>query len=120
MESILSIYWTNTRGGAKLSLTDARKRPDRPPPLAGGRPMRVPLSFPEPIRNCLQEAGGVPTRFPVNIHSMKSRFAPSRFTSRPVAVAGWLLLLVVLALEWLAGRASAHAAVVVTPRITLV
>jgi len=82
--------------------------------------MRVPLSFPEPIRNCLQEAGGVPTRFPVNIHSMKSRFAPSRFTSRPVAVAGWLLLLVVLALEWLAGRASAHAAVVVTPRITLV
>ncbi|HEY3624867.1 MAG TPA: hypothetical protein VGL00_01240 [Terracidiphilus sp.] len=82
--------------------------------------MGFPLSFREHHRNCAQEAGGTPTGIPVNIHSMESRFPKLRFTSQTFVVAGWLLMLILLVLEWLAGRASALAAVVVSPRITLV
>ena len=79
--------------------------------------MRLLLSFREDNRKCSQEAGSVPTRFTVNIHSVESRFSTSR---RFVSVSGWLLMLMLLVLEWFAGRATARGAVVVAPRITLV
>jgi hypothetical protein len=115
MESILSIYWTNTRDGFKISLTARNGLVDRS--TSQEVAMRLPLSFREPNRNCTQEAGSAPSRLAVNIGPMESRF-PARVTS--VSVAGWMLMLVLLVLEWLAGRASAHGAVVVAPRITLV
>jgi len=71
-------------------------------------------------RNCSQEAGGAPTRLTVNIRAMESQFPTPRFTSQALSAPGWLLMLMLLALEWLAGRVSAPAAVVVAPRITLV
>ena len=63
--------------------------------------MRSPLSFRVRNRNCSQEAGSVPTCFIGSIHSMESRF-----TLRPVSIAGWLLMLMLLVLEWLAGLAD--------------
>lgn len=70
-------------------------------------------------RNCMQEAGSVAPRKAANIQPMETRtFLPRSFTS-PVFSAGWLLLMV-LVLEWLPGRVYSHAAVVATPRITLV
>ncbi len=82
--------------------------------------MSLAFSLPGPRRNCRQEAGSLPARSALNIHCMESRFPTSRFASRPVSVAGWLILLMLLILEWLAGRAYGRAAVVVAPRITLV
>jgi hypothetical protein len=82
--------------------------------------MRLPLSLREHNRNCSQEAGSAPARLAVNIRAMESRLPTPRFLSQSLSVAGWLLMLMLLGLEWLAGRISAHAAVVVAPRITLV
>lgn len=68
--------------------------------------------------NCTQEAGSAWERAAVNIGCMNP--ARSRPAGGPRAIAGWMLLLILLLLEWLSGRTHVHAAVVVTPRITLV
>ena len=80
--------------------------------------MRRSSSLRERNRNCMQEAGGAPARFIAMIPSMESRFQSSR--REPMRFPGWMMMLILLALEWLAGRASARAAVVVAPRMTLV
>jgi len=82
--------------------------------------MRLPLSLREHNRNCSQEAGSAPTRPAANMRPMASRFTAPRFHSRSLSVAGWLLMLMLLVLEWLAGRVFARGAVVVAPRFTLV
>jgi hypothetical protein len=66
----------------------------------------------------MQEAGSAPTRFLAKIQSMESRLEASR--RQFVHLPGWMTMLILLAMEWLAGRASARAAVVIAPRITLV
>jgi hypothetical protein len=82
--------------------------------------MRFALSSPAYHRNCTQEAGSLPDCASVSMHSMASPFPESRVVARPISLAGWLLMLMLLVLEWLAGRASARAAVVVAPHVTLV
>ena len=70
-------------------------------------------------RNCRQEAGGAALRRVANIPPMDSRAYVSRGFPFPVFSGGWLLL-ILLVLEWLLGRAYSRAAVVAAPRITLV
>lgn len=70
-------------------------------------------------RNCRQEAGGASLRRAANIQSMESRACGPRSFTCPAFSGGWLLL-ILLVLEWLLGRTYSHAAVVATPRITLV
>ena len=65
--------------------------------------MRIPLSFRQHNRNCAHDIGST-----------------ARFASQSRSVAGWMLMLMLLALEWLAGRVSARGAVVVAPHISLV
>src|SRR4051812_9196628 len=122
MDSILSIYWTNTRLGAKLF--SSRRRGSPLFPLAGGRTMPARLSLPLALRrqdkNCSQEAGGAPSRQTVNIRLMESAVSSPRLNSRSIPLGGWLLPLILLAAQWLVVRTFVQAAVVVTPRITLV
>lgn len=82
--------------------------------------LRVPTSLSGYNRNWPQEAGSGPCGISVRIDGMESRFPASRFGSQRVWAAGWMLMLTLLVLEWLAGRVSAHAAVVAAPQITLV
>ncbi len=85
--------------------------------------LRLPLSFRVRHRNLPQEAGGAPDRATANIHSMKSlasALAYWRFDPRLLSLSRWLLPLLLLALQWLASRVTMHAAVVATPRVTLV
>src|SRR5215475_3090353 len=76
MDSILSIYWTNTRGPVKLSsIGGGESAPGGPiSPSAGGRPMSVrfarPHSFLAHNRNLRQEAGGAPAGSTVKILGM--------------------------------------------------
>ena len=82
--------------------------------------MRFPLSFPGRIRNLSQEAGGAPVRSAVNIITMQLRnFPPPRRLARP-AYPARLIPFLVLFINWIAALVTAHAAVVATPRITLV
>ena len=84
--------------------------------------MRLLLSFRGHNRNLSQEAGSAPVRSTMTILPMESRTAPlpSRFARQPRALALWLLPLALLAGQWLAGSASVQAAVVVTPRLSIV
>jgi hypothetical protein len=82
--------------------------------------MRFPLSFPRRNRNLSQEAGSAPISSAVNIQSMHRRISPR--AARP----GWpifparLIPFLVLFINWITALVTAHAAVVATPRITLV
>ena len=51
---------------------------------------------------------------------MESRLPSPRFNLRSIPLGGWLLPLILMAAQWLAVRTSVQAAVIVTPRITLV
>ena len=85
--------------------------------------LRLPLSFRARHRNLPQEAGGAPGRTTANIHSMKSLAAALalwRFDPRRLSLSQCLLPLLLLALQWLASRATVQAAVVAIPRVTLV
>ena len=75
---------------------------------------KIPVSFRGHNWNCRQEAGSVHAGIALKIHLMESRYARSR------VIAGWMLMLVLLALEWVAGRIPAHAAIVAAPRVSLV
>ena len=85
--------------------------------------LRLPLSFRARHRNLPQEAGGVPSRSTANIQSMQSLAAARalvRLDPRLFNLSRWLLPLVLLVLQWLTSRAHLQAAVVATPRVTLV
>ena len=78
--------------------------------------LRHPLPLSGEHRNWRQETGGNPLRSRVNIGGMNSGFA-ARLAS---SLRRLLLPLLVLFLYWIEGRPCAHAAVVATPRITLI
>ena len=82
--------------------------------------LSLPLAVRRQNKNCPQEAGSAPSRPIVNIRCMESRFPSPGFNSPSIPLGGWLLPLILLAAQWLVVRASVQAAVVVTPRITLV
>lgn len=78
--------------------------------------LRRPHSGSGEHRNCRQETGGEPLHSRVNIGGMNSAFpAPTHVSPRRL-----LLSLFGLFLCWIAGSACAKAAVVATPRITLI
>jgi hypothetical protein len=82
-----------------------------------GRLIRPPSGSGEHL-NCRQETGGEPLHSRMNIGGMNSGFttlpAPAHVSLRS------LLPLLVLFVFWIGGRACANAAVVATPRITLI
>jgi hypothetical protein len=80
----------------------------------------IPVSIPARNRNCPVDAGGALAETAATMYSVDARVSSSRFGSRFVGVAGWTLIVALLALEWLAGHVSVHAAVVAAPHITLV
>ena len=85
--------------------------------------MRLPLSFHGPNRNLSQEPGSASAQSTAKIRLMESRHAPpaTPFAHRAFASMLWLLPVVLLAAQWIAGgSASVQAAVVVTPRLALV
>jgi len=84
--------------------------------------LRVPLSFRARRLNLQQEAGGAPVTSSVNILSMETRTAaaPLRLDPRLFHLPGQLLLVLLLVVQWIVSRAHLQAAVVATPRLTLV
>ena len=82
--------------------------------------LRTRVSFSDSNWNCPQEAGSVPAGLDVTLYYMESRYARPRLASPSISAAGWMLMLILLALEWLSGRVSARAAVVAAPHVTLV
>jgi len=82
--------------------------------------MRFPLSFPGRIRNLSQEAGSAPFRSAVNIQGMSRRISPPAFRYAWSAFSARLIPVFPLFIIWIMVLVTAHAAVVATPRITLV
>ena len=72
----------------------------------------------EEVIDCPQESGFSRRDAVAMIPLVKRWSAADRIAPRCRLLSGWLLLLLLLAMEWLAGRA--HAAVVVAPRVALV
>src|SRR5579863_6373275 len=125
MESILSIYWTNTRDSAKLYPSGEERRPDGRFPGRWRSPMSSRPSI--PLSSCVrnpdwpQEAGSAPGRLAVKIHNMESRTAtPSFLPSDPRLFMMATRLLLLLVASWIVSRATLHAAVVATPHVTLI
>jgi hypothetical protein len=81
--------------------------------------LRRPLSCSSENRNCRQETGSPPILSTVNMGGMSPRF-PTRPVQGCVPLGRLLLPLLLLFMQWIADRVHAHAAVVATPRITLV
>ena len=83
--------------------------------------LRLPFSFRARNRNLPQEAGSTPGRSTVMILAMESgtAAAPLRFDSRPY-IPSRLLLLLLLVVQWIVSRVYVEAAVVATPRVTLI
>ena len=84
--------------------------------------LRIPLSFRTRHRNLPQEAGSAPALLTVNILGMESRnpSARVRFDPRPFTFPGRFLLVLLLVVQWIVSRAHLEAAVVATPRLTLI
>ena len=84
--------------------------------------MRLPLSFRGNNRNLSQEAGSAPVRSTVSIRPMDSRTAPHafRFARHTRALALWLLPLALFAALWVVASTSVRAAIVVTPRLSII
>lgn len=84
--------------------------------------LRSPLSFLAPRPNLPQEAGGAPARSTLNILSMESRNAAAQLRNdfRSFPFAGNLVLILILVAQWMVCREHLDAAVVATPRLTLV
>lgn len=85
--------------------------------------LRLPLSFPARNRHCSQEVGSVPARSTANMHIMDSQAAmPASSWLNPgvFKVSKPLLLFVLLVVQWIMSRADLEAAVVATPRVTLI
>ena len=83
--------------------------------------LRSPLSFCARRRNFPQEAGGAQAFSTVNILSMESRTAAAPLRIGPrFQISGSLLLVLLLVVQWIVSRVHAEAAVVATPRLTLI
>jgi len=85
--------------------------------------LRFPLSFRVRNRNCRQEAGSKPARRAAKMQCMESQAAMRairRLDPGVFSIARRLLPLILLVAQWIASRAPVHAAVVATPRITLI
>src|SRR3954453_15365982 len=82
--------------------------------------MRFPLSFPGRNRNLSQEAGGAPVRSAVKISAMHLRISPSAARPAWAVHSATLISLFPLFITGIGTLVTAHAAVVATPRVTLV
>jgi hypothetical protein len=85
--------------------------------------LRYPLSFRLRNRNCSQEAGSMPARSTAKMHSMESQTATLaffRFDPGMFRVARRLLPFILLVVQWIVSRAHLQAAIVATPRVTLI
>lgn len=85
--------------------------------------LRLPLSFRMRNRNCSQEAGSMPARSTANMHIMDSQKASLAFF-RPdkglIKISRRLLPFILLVVQWIVSRVHLQAAVVATPRVTLI
>jgi hypothetical protein len=82
--------------------------------------MRFPLSFRGRNRNSSQEAGSAPLRSAANIQVMPRRMSPPAFRYVWSAFVARLIPLFPLFILWILVLVTAHAAIVATPRVTLV
>ena len=82
--------------------------------------MRFPPSFPGRNRNSSQEAGSAPLPSAGNIQAMLRRISPPAFRHAWHAFSARFIPLFLLFISWTSVLVTAHAAVVATPRITLV
>jgi hypothetical protein len=85
--------------------------------------LRNPLSLRVRNPNCSQEAGCMPARFTAKMHNMESLTATLAFFRLDPGlfrIARRLLPFILLVVQWIVARTLLQAAVVATPRVTLI